>query len=402
MKFWTVSKFNTPIYKVLSRFGDESVGNDFDFVWASRIEIYPFTKLQELIESHQQQTVSQNINANKPNQTIGFNDFYINHFTDHLELTQKDLFAANMQRFEKSHISKTLIAPEQINQFAEFEDECEQRWIAKPASLYHGKGIFIGTKAEIIEFLSHIQYKVNPNQIEGEFDLFHHLGLEIDKNELIQRAQIAQKYVIQKYIEPLLINKHKFDLRLYVLVREFQPEVKAYICNEGFARFALNRYDHEHLESQLTNIAIQKNNDNYDASLDGAKLDACSLFQILKMRLGKQKTRQIQLDIEKAIFDSLNHVADKIFNHPRQFEIYGYDVLIGQDLQVYICEVNACPNMSSDTEDDKIIKERMLSDALRMVLDDLDIKESYGCFHKLGIESNILIGDKVDRAQALF
>ena len=49
--------------------------------------------------------------------------------------------------------------------------------------------------------------------------------------------------VICKYISnPLLVNNHKFDLRIYVLVTCIDP-LRIYIYNEGLARFASEPYD---------------------------------------------------------------------------------------------------------------------------------------------------------------
>lgn len=48
--------------------------------------------------------------------------------------------------------------------------------------------------------------------------------------------------VVGKYIDnPLLVNGHKWDLRLYVAVTSYDPLV-VYLYEEGLVRFATVRY----------------------------------------------------------------------------------------------------------------------------------------------------------------
>ena len=51
----------------------------------------------------------------------------------------------------------------------------------------------------------------------------------------------AEPYIVQKYIsEPLIIGGKKFDMRLYVLVTNYNP-LTVYLYKNGFARFTTAR-----------------------------------------------------------------------------------------------------------------------------------------------------------------
>jgi tubulin polyglutamylase TTLL6/13 len=67
---------------------------------------------------------------------------------------------------------------------------------------------------------------------------------------------------------PLLVDKKKFDLRLYVLVRKLDP-IEAYLCTEGMVRMCTENYkkpERENIKNlfmHLTNFNINKMNDKY-------------------------------------------------------------------------------------------------------------------------------------------
>ena len=78
---------------------------------------------------------------------------------------------------------------------------------------------------------------------------------------------VDETSVISRYVtNPLLINGHKFDLRIYVVVTSYEP-FRVYIYKEGLARFASESYSTKFNKNnrymQLTNYSINKKNDKF-------------------------------------------------------------------------------------------------------------------------------------------
>ena len=140
----------------------------------------------------------------------------------------------------------------------------EQYWIIKPASSSQGKGISITNKlAQIKQCLEEIQGNL-----------------------------IASHYISN----PLLIDKLKFDLRIYVAVTSLEP-LRIYVYQEGLTRFATTPYqppntsvnNREGKFCHLTNYSInkfnksgfQQNNSAFDEA-SGSKWSLKALRNVLK------------------------------------------------------------------------------------------------------------------------
>jgi hypothetical protein len=72
---------------------------------------------------------------------------------------------------------------------------------------------------------------------------------------------------VSKYLSnPLLIDGHKFDLRVYELITSVDP-LKVYVYNEGLVRFASEPYNHDFNKvgkfSHLTNYSNNKKSENF-------------------------------------------------------------------------------------------------------------------------------------------
>lgn len=84
------------------------------------------------------------------------------------------------------------------------------------------------------------------------------------------------------------------------------------------------------------------------------------------MRYGKKRTDECRRNVEICIVNTLRAVAQNMSQSRQAFEVYGFDVMFTDGLEPTICEVNATPSLSADTEEDAIVKKRMLNDLLTL------------------------------------
>ncbi len=65
-------------------------------------------------------------------------------------------------------------------------------------------------------------------------------------------------------VNPLLIDKFKFDMRIYVVMTSIHP-LRIYIYDEGLVRFATTEYNNSIRSryAHLTNYSVNKNNTKF-------------------------------------------------------------------------------------------------------------------------------------------
>jgi len=191
------------------------------------------------------------------------------------------------------------------------------------------------------------------------------------KDDDEEKKDEPEPYVVQRYLsEPLLIGGKKFDLRLYVLVTSYNP-LTVYMYRSGFARFSHARFnmDASNLSDamiHLTNVAVQKHNENYDEKR-GGKWDLHSLKLYLMQTEEPEKVNQLFHAIQDVILFSLLSVQKVMIQDKHCFELYGYDIMIAKDFKPWLIEVNASPSLSANTAADYDMKFALLDDVLTIL-----------------------------------
>ena len=292
----------------------------------------------------------------------------INHFPNHFELTRKDLMVKNIKRYKKElekeghHLGErdpetnygildfvpmTFVLPGDYPLFVEeFKRNPQLTWILKPAGKSQGTGVLLITKLSQVKKWSR----------------------DVRFNALFQR----ETYVICQYLDrPLLVGGRKFDLRLYVLVTSYKP-LKCYFYRQGFARFCSVLYSNDvseldNMYMHLTNVAIQKTGEDYNRQ-HGNKWTYENLLLYIEGTLGKKAVDKLANSIRFLLVHSLKSCQGVILSDRHCFEMYGFDVLVDENLKPWLIEVNASPSLSPSTFEDKVLKMKLISDVLEMAI----------------------------------
>uniref|UniRef100_A0A3Q1F6N5 Tubulin--tyrosine ligase-like protein 9 n=1 Tax=Acanthochromis polyacanthus TaxID=80966 RepID=A0A3Q1F6N5_9TELE len=307
----------------------------------------------------------------------------INHFRNHYELTRKNLMVKNLKRYQKNlerdmgrveasrcdFFPCTFALPSEYHLFVEeFNRSPGSTWIMKPVAKSQGKGIFLFRKLKDIMDWKKVTYiYFNEELLVNRTDKNGHS----DGTRSEEQKDFAQveNYVAQRYIEkPYLINGRKFDLRVYVLVTSYVP-LKAWLYRDGFARFSGTRFSLSSIDDKymhLTNVSVQKTAPDYDPE-KGCKWQMQQLRRYLTAKHGREMVETLFKEMDNIFVRSLQSVQKVIINDKHCFELYGYDILLDQNLKPWLIEVNASPSHTPSSQEDYEMKCRLLEDTLNVV-----------------------------------
>ncbi|XP_048390623.1 tubulin polyglutamylase TTLL4 isoform X3 [Stegostoma tigrinum] len=277
----------------------------------------------------------------------------LNHFPGSFQIGRKDRLWRNLLRMqvrfgkrEFNFFPQSFILPHDIKLLKNAWGACsgKQKWIIKPPASARGIGI------QVIHRWNQIPKK---------------------------RPLLVQKYLHKPY----LIGESKFDLRIYVYVTSYDP-LRIYVFTDGLVRFASCKYSSS-MKSlgnkfmHLTNYSVNKLNAEYKPNSDGKlcqghKWSLKALWAYLSQKGVRTDLlwEQIKDVIIKTIIASESYVNSQIHLYVRNrytcHELFGFDIMLDENLKPWVLEVNISPSLHSNSTLDITIKGQMISDLLNL------------------------------------
>ena len=248
----------------------------------------------------------------------------------------------------------------------------ENVWLLKPSNFNRGRGISVFSSIDQLKELVDAYQEIARS----------HLRSERFKPKSEPSKVPSLKFVIQKYIErPLLINKRKFDIRMWVLMTQ---DMQGYLYRQGYLRTSSEEFtlSKDRLASgyvHLTNNAVQKNGPMYGQFEDGNQLSFVYFQDYLDQNYPERGATleftflpRIKDLVSKSLLAvPLTQASSKLNPHRRKvcFELFGYDFIIDEEMKVWLIEVNTNPCLELSSPLLEQLIPNMLDDMLKLTVD---------------------------------
>uniref|UniRef100_H3B727 Tubulin tyrosine ligase like 4 n=1 Tax=Latimeria chalumnae TaxID=7897 RepID=H3B727_LATCH len=282
----------------------------------------------------------------------------LNHFPGSFQIGRKDRLWRNLSKMQSRYgkrefnfFPQTFVLPQDIKVLKKVWEEGggQQKWIVKPPASARGMGI------QVIHKWSQLPRR---------------------------RPLLVQRYLHK----PFLISGSKFDLRVYVYVTSYEP-LRIYMFTDGLVRFNtcpsfLARYSSsmKSLSNKfmhLTNYSVNKKNSEYRANSDekacqGHKWALKALWSYLSQKGVSTGAiwEKIKDMVIKTIIASEPYVNSLVKMYVRSpsscHELFGFDIMLDENLKPWVLEVNISPSLHSNSPLDISIKGQMVRDVLNL------------------------------------
>jgi hypothetical protein len=200
------------------------------------------------------------------------------------------------------------------------------------------------------------------------------LKRDLDNGNLC--ATRSRDLQMQRYIaNPLLLEGHKFDFRVYMLIVSTKPLIVYY--HDGFAKLSMHIYERNSTDRgvHLSNTEMSKEifhqaqNGGYMGmnETEVRKFQTWMYYRLQDYLLKTNQTNDtewVENGLRKQMMTQIMHVARMcqhgFLKRPNMYELYGVDFILDEDLKLWFIEANTSPMMEATTAE----REQLLIDML--------------------------------------
>jgi len=197
-------------------------------------------------------------------------------------------------------------------------------------------------------------------------------------------GQVELNYIIQTYVyNPLLLNGHKFDFRVYMVIASTNPLIGYY--HDGFLRVSLHPYDVNSDDKSvlLTNTALSTKifdiarKEGHYQGLNETELRNFQMWNFQRLQdylLEKGKITDknwldnyLRPEFMKAMIHLLKMSSGSFLKRSQIYELYGTDFMLDDNLNLWFIECNSGPVLSGSSEEKEKFVTKMLADHFEIV-----------------------------------
>ena len=207
------------------------------------------------------------------------------------------------------------------------------------------------------------------------------IGISLVRNVMefkrkLAKGEESRQKVIQVYLEPLLLDGYKFDIRFYTAIVRCRPFVAVWYP-EYYVRRSLIKYESDSLDllAHLTNAHQQKAHPDFEARKEESIISRAQVAE----KLGPVVTERLEQEMVRCSAALFKAAATEVDQRWGCFELIGLDYMLDAQGNVNFIEANTNPALFTDTSVQQALIPRVVAELVQIVLriheDDLDFLE---------------------------
>jgi len=198
-------------------------------------------------------------------------------------------------------------------------------------------------------------------------------------------GKVQKHYIIQNFVDkPLLVEGHKFDFRIYLLIASTNPVIAFY--HDGFLRVSVHKYDIHSKDKSvlLTNTELSKG--AFKQAANGTLINGMNetelrnfqmwnfnrlqnyLLENKKISDPKWIDNYLRPEFQKAMIHLIRMSQSGFAKLSAVYELFGVDFMLDEEMNLWFLECNSSPVMSGTSEEKEKFMINMLKDHFEIVI----------------------------------